>query len=166
MSLHQMNLSFDAYQDRLLLRVSTTEQTEYRFWLTRRMVKRLWPGLVQLTQSTEPVRRQTAPAARHAMLEFQREQALSEAKFGDPYPAEALRPAVPGEPMLVGNVKLRSEAGGHVLVLLPREGEGVTLRLETRLLHALMKLLQDMVARLEWDLALEWPAAEEAVRLN
>ncbi|HUP90840.1 MAG TPA: hypothetical protein VM074_01225 [Solimonas sp.] len=167
MALHQINLTFDPNQDRLQLRISTTEQTEYRFWLTRRLVKRLWPGLVQLTQSTPPVRQQLAPESRHAMLEFQREQALAEARFGEPYPSGTLTPVLPGEPMLIANVRLRTEPhGAHVVVLQPREGEAVTLRLETPLLHALMKLLQDAVAKLEWDLALEWPAVVAERRLN
>lgn len=168
MALHQLNLSYDAHQDRLLLRASTTEQTEYRFWLTRRLVRRLWPGLLQLTQSTDPVRNQAAPESKRAMLEFQHEQALSAAKFGEPYPAE-LKPAMPGGPMLVATVRLRTLAGGgHALVLQPREGKAATLRLETQLLHALMKLLQDAVARTEWDIVLELlPAAvRTAERLN
>ena len=40
--LHQMTMSFSAEDDRLLLRLSTRDMTEYQLWLTRRFVKVLW----------------------------------------------------------------------------------------------------------------------------
>ena len=40
-TLHQLNISFDALQDRLLLLVSSRDGHEYAFWLTRRFTKLL-----------------------------------------------------------------------------------------------------------------------------
>ena len=41
MNIHQIQMAYDQRQDRILLRLSTREHTEFRFWLTRRFVKRL-----------------------------------------------------------------------------------------------------------------------------
>ena len=50
MGIHQLSLSYDDKQDRLLLRVSTQDAEEFRFWLTRRMSERLGPALQQAVQ--------------------------------------------------------------------------------------------------------------------
>jgi hypothetical protein len=41
MQLHQIQARYDELQDRILLRLSTIDHCEFRFWLTRRFVKRL-----------------------------------------------------------------------------------------------------------------------------
>jgi hypothetical protein len=38
-ALHQITMSHSAEDERLLLRISTTEKNEFRFWLTRRFVQ-------------------------------------------------------------------------------------------------------------------------------
>jgi hypothetical protein len=56
-------------------------------------------------------------------------------------------------------------------MLLPQQGQGVTLALDDTLLHGLCKLLQDVVAKSGWDLMLALPTgpaqagAEAAPRL-
>ena len=48
MRLHQLKLDFIPEQDRLLLRVSTDTRLEVRLWLTRRILRLLWPLLVNV----------------------------------------------------------------------------------------------------------------------
>lgn len=157
MQLHQINMGFEPLQDRLLLRVSTTDRLEYRLWLTRRIVKAWWPNLIKLAGESEVVRRQTEPGSRQAVLGFQHEHALQKAKFSDAYePAQA----VSDEPMLVWAIRMRPlSSGAHELVLTPREGKGVTMTLTETMLHALLKLLQTSIKLTDWDLQLEVPGA-------
>ena len=69
MQLNQVNIGYDPGQDRLLLRMSTSADVEYRLWLTRRVTKGLWPGLMQLVASSESVRRQAEPEAKQAVID-------------------------------------------------------------------------------------------------
>lgn len=46
--LHQVNASYIPEQDRLLLKINTTGQTEFRFWITRRYLALLWQVLRQM----------------------------------------------------------------------------------------------------------------------
>lgn len=162
MQLHQINVSYDIQQDRLLLRFSTTDQVEYRMWLTRRLLKGLWPGLVGLMQNTPMARQQVAPEAKKAVVEFQREQALAQTKFGTQY--EGQKPALPGESMLVWGLRMRPNPnGGHDIEFLPKEGPGVQIRLQDAMVHALAKLLQDALKPTDWDLRLELPAVAPTV---
>ena len=45
MNIHQLSLLHDPIQDRILLRISTTEREEIRLWLTRRLTLGLQPYL-------------------------------------------------------------------------------------------------------------------------
>lgn len=161
MGLHQINVGHAPEQDRLLVRISTTDRLEYRFWLTRHLVRTLWDGLLQRMQHAEPVRQQAAPQSRAAVLGFQHERALAESKFGAPYEHQELTPAQPGEPPLIVGVKLgASTAGGHALVFVPKAGAGITVQFNDRMLHAFSKLIRDAAAQARWDLPLGLPATQ------
>ena len=45
MNIHQLSVHHEERQDRLLLRLNTKDQQEFRFWLTRRMTLRLLPAI-------------------------------------------------------------------------------------------------------------------------
>ena len=47
MQIHQLSVSYQAEQDRLLLRVSSTGGEEMRLWLTRRLMLGFWPLISQ-----------------------------------------------------------------------------------------------------------------------
>lgn len=160
MQLHQINVGYDSLNDRLLLRFSTTEQVEYRLWITRRMLKGLWPGLVQLMSNTPMARQQQGPEAKRAVVEFQREQALAQTRFGKDYEGAGMQPAAPGDPLLVFGLRMRPNPDGtHDIEFSPKQGQGVHIRLQEAMVHALAKLLQDAVKVTDWDLHLDLPAA-------
>ena len=163
MQLRQMNVAYDRQQDRLLLRLSTDEGTEYRMWLTRRMLIGMWPGVIQLVHSTPMARQQADPETKKAVVEFQREKALREATFGAPYEGDKLQPAIPGEPFLVWGVQMRPvDGGGHDINFLPKEGQGVHVRLQDSMLHAFVKLLQDVARAAEWSFEPQLPIGANA----
>ena len=45
MNIHQLSVTYDPLEDRVLLRVNTTTQEEVRVWLTRRMLTQMLPHL-------------------------------------------------------------------------------------------------------------------------
>jgi hypothetical protein len=167
MQLKQMNVGYDRAQDRVLLRLSTDQDTEYRMWLTRRMLIGMWPGLIGLVQSTPMARQQVDPEAKKAVVEFQREQALRQATFDAPYEGDKLAPAIPGEPFLIWGIQMRpAEGGGHDINFLPREGQGVHVRLQDSMLHAFVKLLQDVSKVTDWGVTLALPVSGGAATVN
>ena len=48
MQIHQMSVTYLPEQDRILMRINTTEGEEMRMWLTRRLMVGLWPLLTKL----------------------------------------------------------------------------------------------------------------------
>lgn len=167
-----MQMTYDPEQDRLLFRTSTRDGDEFRFWLTRRLVKGLRP-LLQETLAREV--QVQVPAgddqARREVLRFRREQATRQADFQTPYQESGERRHPLGEePLLVARVELSPlRRGRHTLSLLPRSGPGCNLALDPDLLHSFVRLLEDAIGRARWDLAAaveEEPEAPPPGRLN
>lgn len=158
MRLHQLKLDFIPEQDRLLLRVSTDNQLEMRLWLTRRALRLLWPLLMQMLRTAPEVSLHGNPQARDALVGMQHEQALRQANFATPFEEAPREMPLGAEPILVARIQAnKDENGNQVLGLLPQQGQGIHLTLDNTLLHSLCKLLQNAVAKSDWDIALEMP---------
>ena len=74
--LHQIQLQFDPHQDRAVLRIRTTDQSEFLFWLTRRFVKLMWQVLIKIVEKDTQVSAQANPDNKQAVLAFQHEKAV------------------------------------------------------------------------------------------
>jgi hypothetical protein len=159
MRLHQLKIEFVPEHDRLMMRISTDNGAEVALWLTRRCVKRLWPLLLNMAQATPEIVVQPNPEARRALLGFQHEKAVRQADFSKPYEEAARERPLGTNPLLVTRIQpRRDQQGRHVLGLLPTVGQGVHLTLDDNLLHGMVKLIQNAVARAEWDLPLQLPS--------
>jgi hypothetical protein len=87
MELAQLQIVYDALQDRLLMRVNTTAGHEVRVWLTRRLLLDLWPTW---QRAVEHARSLALPAgatdeARRAMVSMEREHAVATTNFSTPF---------------------------------------------------------------------------------
>ena len=151
--LSQIQISFAPVEDRLLLRIATDDDNEFRFWLTRRYVKLLWPVLGQMLVVHPSVGTATSTQAQDAVIEFQREAALATADFDSEF-NNAPKQLPSGEsPLLLVRVQhKRNPSSAAVLCLHPTNGQGIEFALEPQLLHSLRALLQDGLAKADWDL--------------
>ena len=158
MRLHQLKLDFVPEHDRLLLRVSTDNQLEVRLWLTRRALRLLWPLLLRMVRAAPEVALQSNQQARDALVGMQHERALRQANFADAFEETPRQMPLGAEPILVARIRTdKDESGNPVLGLLPQQGQGIHLTLDNTLLHSLCKLLQNAVAKSDWDIVLELP---------
>lgn len=173
MALHQIQLTYDEKQDRVLLRVSTTDGEEFQFWLTRRFIKRLWGLLVKLLEQDRPVRQQADPDSKRTVLGIRHEGFAQQGNFSAPYEAREYRQPLGSDPVVVTRAEGRPRDNGDFLLRLhPHEGKGIDMVLDTKLLHLFTKLLQQVVGKTDWDVTLELfegerqspPASEERPR--
>ncbi len=163
MNLERITVEFHAEEDRLMVRVFFDMKSEIQFWLTRRLVKRVWPVLLQMAQAKPDIQLQPSPEARKALLGLQHEKALQEVKFSQATQEPGREHPLGGAPMLVSKVRARRNQNGQtVLSLSPRQGSGVDLALGDTLLHGVLKLMQDSASKAEWGLALAVPALAPA----
>lgn len=154
--IHQIQVRYDEEHDRILLRLSTQDGREYRFWLTRRFVKRLWPMLVEMLAWDRAVGAQVDVATRQTVLDIQHESYVQQGDFATAY-QEVPRQLPLGEaPVLAAHGKgSRLDGGRCLLSLLPQQGQGIDITLDNRLLHLLGKLLQEAVKQADWDIGLQ-----------
>jgi hypothetical protein len=163
MNLERITVEFHAEEDRLMVRVFFDKKAEIQFWLTRRLVKRVWPVLLQMAQARPDIQMQPNPEVRKALLGMQHEKALQEVKFSKAAQEPEREHPLGHAPMLVSKVRARrNEKGQTVLSLQPQQGNGVDLALGDTLIHGLMKLMQDTVLKAEWDVDLAVPAFAHA----
>lgn len=166
MQIDRLSVQYVADADRLLMRVGFDGASEAQLWLTRRLVMRFWPALIKLAEAKPDIRVQPNPEARQALVGIEHEKALREVTFTKTgsTPEPERKPALGDEPVLVTRINARRAPDGHtVIAFVPSTGAGVTLRLQDRLLHGYMKLLQTAVAKAEWELPLKVPGADDAV---
>lgn len=155
MGIHQIQVRYDELQDRLVLRMSTTDECEFRFWLTRRFVKRLWGALVRLLEQNEVVRQQIDEYVRRAVLGMQHEGFVQQGDFSKEFEERPCRMPLGEEPVLLARCDGgQLEDGSYVLRLHPKRGQGIDMALDARLLHLVCKLLCDGVTRADWDMKL------------
>jgi len=162
--LQQLKVDYSAEQDRLLTLVSTDDGQEVRMWLTRRYVKLLWPLLVKLAEDASPrIRTQASAEARKALLGIEHEEAVNRADFSKAYEKKSRSTPLGEDPLLLGRIQTGHDRKGRpVLALHPAEGQGITLTLDSVLLHSLCRLLQAAVKKSGWDIELKLPEPEAA----
>ena len=154
--IHQIQLQFVAEQDRGLLRVNTQTQAEFRFWVTRRFVKILWPVLQLIMQTNQQVQSQASSESRQAVVSFQHESALSKSDFQTPYQNQPASMPLGETPVTLALVQLKhSSDGAAILCLHPLQGTGIEIAMNEMLTHSLSKLVSDISATAQWDLELE-----------
>lgn len=167
MRIHQVSVDFVAEEDRLRLRIATTEGAELRFWLTRRYVRLLWPALRSLAELANPVVQRAparvSPEARKALVEMEHAEAVKQADFSKPFAPTGAAMPLGDEPLLLARVQgMRAPDGRPLLAMHTQQGQGLTLNLDALLIHSLMRLLHLATAQAQWELGLELPHAAPA----
>ncbi len=156
---NQINISFNPLEDRLLLRLATQKgdcQVEFRLWLTRRYVKLLLPVLDKMLEAEEKILTQVFERDRKAVLEFQKQAALSQTDFKTPYSAEAKETPLGSEPLLVSRIHAGKDKNGRpVLSLKTGDDKGITLGMDPRMIHSTKQLLVEAIRKTAWDIQVD-----------
>ena len=167
--LQQIQVKFSAAEDRLLLRVSSDDDLEYLFWITRRFVNLIWPTILKSLATTPSIKMQTSPQAKKEVLAFEHQKAVSNSDFKTQYKETAKTLPLGEQPILLAKLQVRRKADGlMVMALAPENGVGIDLALNVGLLHSLAELISNSVRIAEWDLQtpIKSPTAEAAAKVT
>jgi len=165
MAIHQIQFAYNEQQDRVLMRVSTSGGEEFRFWLTRRFTRRLWGLLVKLLELDRPVRQQVDLDAKRTVLGIRHEGFAQQGNFSAPFEERDYRRPLGEEPLLLARAEGSQRGDGNYLLRLhPQPGQGIDMVLDTQLLHLFSRLLNQVVAKTDWDVKLDlYPPQEQAL---
>jgi hypothetical protein len=153
--LEQFSASYDSMQDRLMLRIRSSDDAEYRFWITRRYLVLLWPMLMKMVDAFSARKAPGDPLTRNTLAELAHGDAVGRADFASAYRDGSLFP-LGEEPVLLVRITVQPNTGDtQTLTLLPQEGQGINLAMDERLIHVLARLLQEAATAAEWGLGLQ-----------
>lgn len=158
MNIHQLSVQHDERQDRLLLRLNTQDQREFRFWLTRRMTLRLMPAIEQSAvrlEAAQPGVAATDVPSQHMLTEFKRDAFLKKADFATPFENRATEWPLGAEPLLITDAHLTIQPSGALEISFedksdPVQARACQLHLQVSLVHGLVHLIQQACEKAEW----------------
>lgn len=155
-NIHQIQMAYNAQEDRILLRVLSTQRAEFRFWMTRRYVKLLWTVIVKMLERDPAAAVHADESARRTVLGVQHAVTVEKGEYSKPYDDAGAKVLPLGvEPVLLARVTGKhGENEQRTLSLHPQQGQGIDIGVNTALLHMISKLLTDAVAQSDWDLKL------------
>jgi hypothetical protein len=172
-NIHQMQMRFDPAADRLLWQLRTFGGELFAIWLTRRLLRHLWPpmqelvtraGIAQLMPHATVV-----PEARDMLAQAARERPLQTAKFDQPFAQAAAALPLGPEPLLPAGFKLSAgpQNVGLTLEMQEASGRNLKLQLSDDLSTALTRLIEQALTEADWNLVpASTPAAAEPGRPN
>lgn len=173
MDIHQLSISYVREQDRILLRINTSEGEELRLWLTQRLLKGLLPHLghatADLDASCTPLADQSE-ASKQLLTEFKKEETLKAADFSTPYKADAVTLPLGAEPLLVTEVTMKVLGAGQLEISFDEKlsqtanPRGFRMAVQPPLMHGMMHLLASAIATAEWGIVLPAQALATPVR--
>ena len=152
-TIQQLNLGYNVQQDRLLLRVGLSDDTELVLWITNRIAKQLWQLLNGETNlpTADSIQPDTSPA--NAVAQFEQEaQAVENLKkmdFATKY--QPRKDILNDGALLAIQLKLSGDSIKHLDVIC-LEGVTVGLNLPQPLILALCNMLQLSVRESGWNI--------------
>lgn len=166
--LHQITVTYLPAEDRLLLRIGTTEHTEYRLFLTRRFITGLWPLLGgQLTAAADlsgiraaadadaAAQAAVDPDVKEAVLGMEHQELIQESNFQETHAEDNVDLTANSGPLVVTGAKVKPWDGKQLIIEFQTADKmNVTVTLDKRLLHGFCHMLATTVASAEWGLNL------------
>jgi len=154
----QINIEYDVFEDRLLMRISEKESQggyiEYRFWLTRSFIRIFMKATNKIIDDGLAGDVQILPDALETMKKFQEEAALAKADFSTSYGPDSENSTIIGErPFLVSTLKIKKKKSKdkYVLSFLTNENEGMNMAADIDLIHTLRKMFFDASNYAGWN---------------
>lgn len=151
-AISQMQMLYNAEEDRILFRVNTTDRQQFRFWVTRRYAILLLKVLREHQESDPDISTQGTPQAREAVKSFKQEKAIESANFKEEFVEEAndfpLGREIPVAFRLTYNMKGNSLNVG----IQPKEGQGINIAINQEINTSLSELLLSAARKGEWGL--------------
>ncbi|MDB5753159.1 MAG: hypothetical protein JWP65_3580 [Ramlibacter sp.] len=176
MQIHQMSVTYLPEQDRILMRINTTDGEEMRMWLTRRLMVGLWPLLTKLLtehllklESAGASLAGANPELKKMLADFRKEEFLQHADFDTPYKEGQASLPLGEEPLLVTDVDATPLANGPLKLNFnertPSSGDSkprsFQMEMQPKLMQGLMHLLDQAMLQSQWREPFVQPAASE-----
>ena len=158
--LHQMNMEYSASQDRLVLKINTTDKQEARLHLTRRFTRELWDALIKILADQPEIKQQPNPDVKKAMMAFEQDAKTKKESFNQDFEKGAAEFPMGEEPALVTGFKFMPKGpdGNPRMLFVTNQKLELGIPGTEQILYSFAKLLAQAVTVTGWDLTFEMGA--------
>lgn len=157
-AIQQLNISYSAQEDRLLLKVGLSNNTELDIWLTRRIAKVLWKLLDQSHEVPKVAASKSSAAAQEMLETFSAQTAAKNHDYSAPFQA---REVINQSTLFLAHqcVLHQSPEKPTSLELICTNGQSAQIVLNKELSMALVNMLQMVTKEANWDVGFGEAAA-------
>lgn len=169
MNIHQLSVAYHLDQDRILVQINTQTGEALRLWLTRRLVLNLLPTLNQatarVTSSSTPMASQDE-LGQKMLMEFMKQESVSQADFKTPFKSEAAAFPLGAEPLLVTHMQMTPVGNGALQIGFEERlstssnPRGFQITLESTMLLSFIHLFEVAIQTSQWGI-LPQPAQDK-----
>lgn len=165
MNLEQLNLSYLPQEDRILFRIGFSSpdeecaKQEIKILLTRRLVQRLWPTLIEALLTQIRLNQPGASFASEELIKMQHQHSVEtfaeDGNFSQEYDAKNRTSPLGEIPLLLDSIKFHLDPQKPLnMQLIATNGANIDLKMPMEMMHGFTKLLQEAVKKAEWQLDL------------
>ena len=171
MELHQLQVAYNQEQDRLVLRATFRDELkalhEVRAWLTRRILIRLWPGILRALETKVTLEQPQAQHAKREIVGMAHEASINDnvrrGGFAAKFEETAQDYPLGTDPLLITTANFHLKAKQPVRIeFIDIAGKRFEIAFSDRVLHGFCKLLQDAASKAQWDVSLSMPGMTNA----
>jgi hypothetical protein len=164
MTIHQLQVSYVMEQDRILVRLNTRAGEELRLWLTRRMVKNLFPRINEVASelvASQSLDSRHDGADTRALTQFKKQESLQKADFSTPFDSQATAWPLGDAPLLATTLHITPREDGALRIVFEENIAQATasrsfeVTLGQDLLHGFLHLLESALQHADWGIGLD-----------
>jgi len=150
--LKEINVTYVPKEDRLLVKISDSDDEECRIWLTRRFTKILLEALDKVLMAESRAQGAVTKEAQSAFAEYQHSQNVNDDSFAHNYQQETGQPALGKEDMLAHTIEYKSLSNGGLEFSILSDGDKkATLNMDDKMKHQFYELVQRGIVMASWD---------------
>ncbi len=157
MQMKQVNISYAPIEDRLLLRINTTDEAELRLWITRSVAIKMMPDLEHTEKQlfVPAVQHIANPAVRGTVEQFYAEEARSKNDYQSQFAGKASSYPLGEQPILVSGLAITVNQNEAALSFTLVNNTVLTINFNAQILTGVNKLLRNVVDTTNWHITTE-----------
>ncbi|MBP20034.1 MAG: hypothetical protein QF715_16995 [Pseudomonadales bacterium] len=151
-AINQMQMLYNPEEDRILFRVNTTDNKEFRFWVTRRYTFLLMKVLKEHLEADPDVSMQGSPDAKQAVKNFKQEKAIQESNFGQKFKDDPNELPMGDDIPLAFKLTYNMREDKLHLGIQPRTGQGINLVIDRQINTSMVQLIISATQKADWTM--------------
>jgi len=152
--LKQINLSYATDEDRILMRINTDDRSEFRFWLTRRIITQIRAGLEQVQhQVAVSIHTDISDKSQlKAVQQFEQATLAEQSDFSSGFAIDATSYPLGEAPLLIVSATMKASGDHTIGTFHFAADQQIAIDFDPKLAAGFVGLLNDILKSCDWNL--------------